>query len=457
MEWQQVSYKEGIAPRTSGAGRIRREFRRPPSAARPARSAGRGRPLLLLLRRALHERLPDLDRHPAVHPRDRRPAIRSARPKTIFDQNILGGMCARVCPTETLCEEACVRETCRRQAGEDRPAAALRHRRGDGREHGSSTTAPRRPARGSPSSAPARPASPRASAGAAGHDVTIFEARPKAGGLNEYGIAAYKTRRRLRAGRGRLRHLDRRHRDRQRQGARPRHLACRSAQRLSTRCSSAWALPASTRLAPRARTLPASRMRSTTSRTCARRRDLGELPVGRRVVVIGGGMTAIDAAVQSKLLGAEEVTICYRRGQEHMNASGIEQELASVERREHPPLAAAEAGDLPNGGKVERHRVRIHRALRRPAWSAPARRSILRPTRCSRRSARRWSRIRAQRQRRRSSISAARPHQGRCRGTHLAGQGLGRRRLRLGGDDLTVSAVAQGRDAAESIHRPLMA
>jgi len=31
--------------------------------------------------------------------------------KTIFDANILGGMCARVCPTETLCEEACVRET----------------------------------------------------------------------------------------------------------------------------------------------------------------------------------------------------------------------------------------------------------------------------------------------------------------------------------------------------------
>ena len=31
--------------------------------------------------------------------------------KTIFDQNIFGGMCARVCPTETLCEEVCVRET----------------------------------------------------------------------------------------------------------------------------------------------------------------------------------------------------------------------------------------------------------------------------------------------------------------------------------------------------------
>ena len=34
-------------------------------------------------------------------------------------------------------------------------------------------------------------------------------------------------------------------------------------------------------------------------------KDLSTLPVGRRVVVIGGGMTAIDAAVQSKKLGAE--------------------------------------------------------------------------------------------------------------------------------------------------------
>ena len=45
-------------------------------------------------------------------------------------------------------------------------------------------------------------------------------------------------------------------------------------------------------------------------------RDKASLPVGRRVVVIGGGMTAIDIAVQSKALGAEEVTIVYRRGQE---------------------------------------------------------------------------------------------------------------------------------------------
>jgi glutamate synthase (NADPH/NADH) small chain len=45
-------------------------------------------------------------------------------------------------------------------------------------------------------------------------------------------------------------------------------------------------------------------------------------------VVIGGGMTAIDIAVQSKALGSEVVTMVYRRGQENMNASGYEQEFA---------------------------------------------------------------------------------------------------------------------------------
>jgi glutamate synthase (NADPH/NADH) small chain len=45
-------------------------------------------------------------------------------------------------------------------------------------------------------------------------------------------------------------------------------------------------------------------------------------------VVIGGGMTAVDAAVQSKKLGAEDVTIVYRRGEEAMSASGYEQDWA---------------------------------------------------------------------------------------------------------------------------------
>src|SRR5690606_14462162 len=57
--------------------------------------------------------------------------------------------------------------------------------------------------------------------------------------------------------------------------------------------------------------------------------DLTALPIGRDVVVIGGGMTAVDAAVQAKLLGAENSTIVYRRGQDRMSASRHEQEHAT--------------------------------------------------------------------------------------------------------------------------------
>ena len=58
--------------------------------------------------------------------------------------------------------------------------------------------------------------------------------------------------------------------------------------------------------------------------------DLAALPVGRRVVVIGGGMTAVDVAVQSKRLGAESVTIVYRRGLDQMKASAYERGLAQT-------------------------------------------------------------------------------------------------------------------------------
>ncbi|MEM7433296.1 MAG: FAD-dependent oxidoreductase, partial [Pseudomonadota bacterium] len=58
--------------------------------------------------------------------------------------------------------------------------------------------------------------------------------------------------------------------------------------------------------------------------------DKSTLPVGRNVVVIGGGMTAIDIAVQSKRLGAEQVDMVYRRGAEHMGASLFEQQLAQT-------------------------------------------------------------------------------------------------------------------------------
>ena len=319
-------FKEGIAGGRLSPSAIRRQFFRPASAARPARGAGRADRCYFCYDAPCMKACPTAHRHPAVHPRDHRPATRSAPAKTIFDQNILGGMCARVCPTETLCEEACVREDGRGQAGRDRPAAALRHRRRDGGGQAVLRRAPRRPA----SSVAVVGAGPAGLACAHrlalhGHDVTIFEARPKAGGLNEYGIAAYKTRRRFRAGRGRLHPVDRRHRASSTASALGRDISARRPARrsydavfLGVGLGGVNALRAEGEDARRA-----SRTRSTSSPSCARPTTSATLPVGRRVVVIGGGMTAVDAAVQSKLLGAEDVTIVYRRGQEQMNASRI--------------------------------------------------------------------------------------------------------------------------------------
>lgn len=50
--------------------------------------------------------------------------------------------------------------------------------------------------------------------------------------------------------------------------------------------------------------------------------------VKKRVIVIGGGNTAMDAASESARLGAEEVTIAYRRSKEEMGAYAFEYELA---------------------------------------------------------------------------------------------------------------------------------
>ncbi|MCE8422292.1 FAD-dependent oxidoreductase, partial [Rhodovulum sulfidophilum] len=110
-----------------------------------------------------------------------------------FNQNILGGMCARVCPTEQLCEEVCVRET-----AEGKPVEIARLQR-----HATDTLMARNVhpfERAEPTGkrvavVGAGPAGLSAAHRLAmlGHEVTIFDARPKPGGLNEYGIASYKT------------------------------------------------------------------------------------------------------------------------------------------------------------------------------------------------------------------------------------------------------------------------
>ncbi|MCW4113663.1 NAD(P)-dependent oxidoreductase [Aurantimonas sp. MSK8Z-1] len=277
--------------------------------------------------------------------------------KTIFQANILGGMCARVCPTEVLCEEACVRE-----AAEGKPVKiGLLQRYATDRliEPGIHPFTRAAPTGKSVAVVGAGPAGLACAHRLAmlGHEVTLYDARDKAGGLNEYGIAAYKATERfaarevdwilkiggiaLETGRalGRDIHLDdlRADYDAVFLGlglAGVNALGAEGEQHGGSRDAVAWI----------------AELRQTM--------ELGALPVGRRVVVIGGGMTAVDAAVQAKALGAEEVTIAYRRGREAMNASAYEQELAlsrGVAIRTHlqPKRVLAHSGQV-TGIELER-------------------------------------------------------------------------------------------------------
>ncbi|MGN6549456.1 MAG: NAD(P)-dependent oxidoreductase [Pararhizobium sp.] len=254
----------------------------------------------------------------------------SGSARTILGQNIMGGMCARVCPTETLCEEACVRE-----AAEGKPVRiGLLQRYATDHLMQTANAHPFRRAASTGKRIAVVGAGPAGLSCAHrlathGHDVTIFEARPKAGGLNEYGIAAYKA-----AGGFAAREVDfilgiggitiENDMALGRDVALDRLVADYDAVFLG------MGLPGVNGLGLDGDDAEGCLDAVDYIARLRQSHDLSQLPVGRRVVVIGGGMTAIDIAIQTKLLGAEEVTICYRRGREAMNASEYEQELAQT-------------------------------------------------------------------------------------------------------------------------------
>ncbi len=248
--------------------------------------------------------------------------------KTIFDQNILGGMCARVCPTETLCEQACVRE-----AAEGKPVriGLLQRFATDAAIENDVHFYERAPSTGKRIAVVG--AGPAGLACAHrlsmhGHDVVIFEARAKPGGLNEYGIATYKT-------------VDGFAQDEVDYILSIGGIDVRYDQRLGREFTLGelrgdydavflgMGLGGVNDL--RIENEHPAGLEDAVDFIARLRQadDKADVPVGRKVVVIGGGMTAVDCAVQAKLLGAEEVTIAYRRGQEHMNASRYEQDLAA--------------------------------------------------------------------------------------------------------------------------------
>ena len=367
--------------------------------------------------------------------------------ETIFSQNILGGMCARVCPTEQLCEEACVRE-----AAEGKPVkiGMLQRYATDvamkdnvqffsrGAETGKHVAIV---GAGPAGLACAHRLSMH------GHTVTIFDSRPKAGGLNEYGIAFYKT-------------VDGFAQAEVDYVTAIGGIEIEHGQTLGVDFSLADLTAKYDAVflgmglggvnALRAEGEDAEGVDNAIDfiATLRQATDLSALPVGRRIVVIGGGMTAVDAAVQSKLLGAEEVTMVYRRGKAEMSASGFEQDLAAAKGVNIRHWLAPRRVIL-NGGKVsgiELNYMRMDgdRLVATGETTTIACDQVFK------------------------AIGQTLATDG--DGVVIAGGKIevdaeGKTSMQkvwaggdcaTGGDDLTVTAVAEGRDAAESINRFLM-
>lgn len=249
--------------------------------------------------------------------------------QTILSENIMGGMCSRVCPTEVLCEEVCVRT-----ALEGQPVRIgllqryatdsviqndlqLFERKQDSGKHIAVVG-------GGPASL-----SCAHRLAMHGHKVTVLDAAEKQGGLNEYGIAAYKTvddfaqsevNYILGIGGIEIRSGVSLGRDFSLASLREVYdavflgVGLGGVNELGLENDQADGVIDAVEYIAQLRQAD----------------NKSELPVGRKVVVIGGGMTAIDVAVQSKQLGAEDVTIAYRRGPDQMGASEFEQHFAQT-------------------------------------------------------------------------------------------------------------------------------
>jgi dihydropyrimidine dehydrogenase (NAD+) subunit PreT len=270
----------------------------------------------------------------------------------ILDANVLGLSCSKACPVDVLCEGSCVMH-----ARGEKPisiAALQRHAMEHFYDHGARVAW--QPTRELPYKVACIGGGPASLACAAelrraGVAVTIFERKSRAGGLNTHGVAEYKLR-----ARESLREVE--------------FIRSLGAE-FVTNCSVGDDIPLS-ELAQSFDVifvgaglgdgfpleLPGEGGPTIIDalQFIEAYKTATPVPTGNRVVVIGGGNTAIDAACAARRLGAEFVTLVYRRGESEMPAFSFEIEHARTDGVRMEFLAAPVAV---RPGGVEFQRMRL--------------------------------------------------------------------------------------------------
>jgi len=256
--------------------------------------------------------------------------------KTILDSNIFGGSCARVCPTEVLCEGACVDNTMLKS-----PVQIGRLQRFACDTAHDASMEFYRPGKATGKKVAIIGAGPAGLTCAhelrkCGHDVIMFEAGKHAGGLNTHGIAPYKLSTKFALFEAeRVLQMGITLRTSQ-------PIDGRKLSKLLVEYDAVFLAIGLGRTAPIG--IPGEELRGVRESLefiyDVHTQALAKLEVGRRVVVIGGGNTAIDVARSCKRLGAESVTIVYRRDPASMSAFQHEQDGATAEGVRFEWLAA---------------------------------------------------------------------------------------------------------------------